>query len=87
MSGQTPIKPPSSAASTSSNHAGFDTKHAVKETATITGLATTETQRMEAALGDYILRFLKIRKGPKNEIYDVDAVCACPRPRAALFHG
>jgi hypothetical protein len=46
----------------------------MKETATITGLAATETQRMEAALGDYILRFLRIRKGPKNDIYDVDAV-------------
>lgn len=37
-------------------------------------LATRETQRTEAALGDAVLRFLRIRKGPKREEYDLDAV-------------
>lgn len=39
-------------------------------------LATQENQRMEAALGDAVLRFLRIRKGPKGEKYDLDAVWA-----------
>jgi hypothetical protein len=83
MPDQHPITLPSSAKSTSSDHGdrdtsnGADDKHPIKETATVTGLATTETQRMEAALGDYILRFLRIRKGPKNDIYDLDAVRIC----------
>jgi hypothetical protein len=29
---------------------------------------------MEAALGDAVLRFLRIRKGPKTDGYDLDAV-------------
>jgi len=37
-------------------------------------LATRESERMEAALGDAILRLLRIRKGPKGEEYDLDAV-------------
>lgn len=40
----------------------------------MTALATRETQHSEAVLGDYILRLLRIRKGPRNEIYDLDAV-------------
>jgi hypothetical protein len=31
-------------------------------------------QRMEAAMGDSILRFLRIRKPRKDNIYDLDAV-------------
>jgi hypothetical protein len=53
---------------------GTDSKQPVKETATITNLATAETQRMDAALGDYVLRFLRIRKGPRKDLYDLDAV-------------
>ncbi|KAK2029024.1 hypothetical protein LX32DRAFT_693646, partial [Colletotrichum zoysiae] len=42
-------------------------------TMTAPALATQETQRMDAALGDAILRFLRIRKGPKADEYDLDA--------------
>jgi hypothetical protein len=37
-------------------------------------LASQETQRMESVLGDTILRILRIRKGPRKEQYDLDAV-------------
>lgn len=37
-------------------------------------LASGPDQRMEAALGDSILRFLRIRKGPKKDAFDLDAV-------------
>jgi hypothetical protein len=47
----------------------------IKEPANITGLATQETQRMEAALGDWLLRSLRFRKGKRNDNYDLDAVC------------
>lgn len=39
-------------------------------------LSSSGNQRMEAALGDAILRFLRIRKGKKSEEYDLDAVYA-----------
>lgn len=42
---------------------------------TATALATRETERVEAVLGDAILRFLRIRQGPKREEHDLDAVC------------
>lgn len=80
MSGQAQIMPPPIAQSTASDNddrdsaSGIDAKQPVKETATVTGLATAETQRTEAVLGDYVLRFFGIRKGPKKDIYDVDAV-------------
>ncbi|OLN86236.1 putative transporter YIL166C-like protein 7 [Colletotrichum chlorophyti] len=45
---------------------------------TAPALAVQETQRMEAALGDAILRFFRIRKGPKREQYDLDAVATQP---------
>lgn len=41
-------------------------------------LATRETIRMEAAMGDAILRFLRIRKGPKGDEYDLDAIATQP---------
>jgi hypothetical protein len=75
MSIQPPTKPPSSATSTSSKHAESDSRAIGKGPATVTNLATRQTQHSEAALGDYILRLLRIRKGPRNESYDVDAVC------------
>lgn len=73
---------PPSTKSASSNYAsdGPDNKHPV-ELATITGLATAESQRKESALGDYVLRILRIRKGPQKENYDIDAVRASPRTR------
>lgn len=37
-------------------------------------LATQPNQRMESALGDVVLRLLRIRKGPKGDEYDLDAV-------------
>lgn len=37
-------------------------------------LASRENQRMEGVLGDAILRFLRIRKGPKFDTRDLDAV-------------
>jgi hypothetical protein len=33
---------------------------------------------MEAAMGDAILRFLRIRKGPKGDEYDLDAIATQP---------
>jgi hypothetical protein len=41
---------------------------------TAPALATRDTQRTEAALGDAVLRFLRIRKRPKDDRYDLDAV-------------
>ena len=41
---------------------------------TATALATRETERVEAVLGDAILRFLRIRQGPKREEHDLDSV-------------
>lgn len=38
------------------------------------GLASREGQRMEGALGDAVLRFLRIRRGPKLNAHDPDAV-------------
>ncbi|KAF4908595.1 putative transporter [Colletotrichum fructicola] len=82
---QQPTNKPSPAGSiTSSDHAGADSKtgtgkdvrDAVPPTAS--ALATQQTQRMEAALGDAILRFLRIRKGPKAEEYDLDAIATQP---------
>ena len=52
-----------------------DEQPSVSAPATAPALAAQETQRMEAALGDAILRFLKIRKRPKSDEYDLDAVC------------
>ncbi|KAK1984488.1 major facilitator superfamily transporter [Colletotrichum cereale] len=72
---------------TSSDHAAPDAKalvvaydkgHADAAPPTAPALATQETQRMEAALGDAILRFLRIRKGPKADEYDLDAVATQP---------
>ncbi|KAG9495866.1 hypothetical protein J7337_012428 [Fusarium musae] len=40
---------------------------------TAPALAAQQGQRMEAAMGDAILRFLRIRKPRRNDIYDLDA--------------
>ncbi|WYZ37681.1 hypothetical protein EsH8_II_001187 [Colletotrichum jinshuiense] len=87
MSSQRPIaksSPPGSI--TSSDHAGapsqsgVDDKHPIESVAPplAPALATQENQRMEAALGDAILRFLRIRKGPKADEYDLDAIATQP---------
>jgi len=80
MSSRTPVASEPMAKSTASDHddygssSGVNGKQPVKETATITTLATAETQRMEAVLGDYVLRFLRICKRPRKNVYDLDAV-------------
>lgn len=43
-----------------------------------TELATRENVRMETAMGDAILRFFRIRKGPKPDQYNLDAVATQP---------
>lgn len=50
---------------------------------TAPALAAQQGQRMEAAMGDAILRFLRIRKPRRNDIYDLDAV----RATVAIVHG
>lgn len=82
MSTQQPaINPPSSGQNTPSEHDGENPK----ETRHVKGpqdlvstteptLASRENQRMEGVLGDAILRFLRIRKGPKLDAQDPDAV-------------
>ncbi|KAJ4128434.1 hypothetical protein NW765_012816 [Fusarium oxysporum] len=45
---------------------------------TAPALAAQQGQRMEAAMGDAILRFLRIRKPRRNDIYDLDAVATQP---------
>ncbi|KAJ4299323.1 hypothetical protein N0V90_004568 [Kalmusia sp. IMI 367209] len=82
MSAPQPVSSQSVKRTASSENAGSttgtDDKHPVKETATVTNLATVETQRMESVLGDALLRFLRIRKGPKNDVYDLDAIATQP---------
>ncbi|KAK7431664.1 hypothetical protein QQZ08_001883 [Neonectria magnoliae] len=84
MSGPPPIITPSPGGSVSpsdrisstskSSKRGADNKLADDFVLTpAPALATQENQRMEAALGDAILRFLRIRKGPKGDEYDLDA--------------
>ncbi|KAH6685758.1 major facilitator superfamily transporter [Plectosphaerella plurivora] len=45
---------------------------------TAPALASRDTQRTEAALGDAVLRFLRIRKTPKDDRYDLDAIATQP---------
>lgn len=57
----------------------IDSKGKVDETQanvppTAPALATRDNDRMESVLGDAILRFLRLRKAPKKEEYDLDAV-------------
>ncbi|GAM42684.1 transporter [Talaromyces pinophilus] len=42
------------------------------------GLAIHQTQRMESVLGDAVLRLLRIRKGPRTQEYDLDAIATQP---------
>ncbi|KAI0173086.1 MFS general substrate transporter [Hypoxylon sp. FL1284] len=60
-------------------HGGIDEKSPIDlGTSTPIGLATQETQRTESALGDALLRFLRLRKGPKGDEYDPDAIATQP---------
>ncbi|KAF9729491.1 major facilitator superfamily transporter [Paraphaeosphaeria minitans] len=55
-----------------------DDKRPIQAPVTVTNLATVETQRTESMLGDWLLRVLRIRKGPKHEVYDLDTVATQP---------
>ena len=66
-----------------SNHSKTDYKDAKDGVTDVTlptpaALAAKEGGRMEAVLGDALLRFLKIRKGPRKDQYDPDAVATQP---------
>ncbi|KAL4863234.1 hypothetical protein BDV12DRAFT_202318 [Aspergillus spectabilis] len=41
-------------------------------------LADQENQRMESVIGDAVLRVLRIRKGPRKEAHDLDAIATQP---------
>ncbi|KAI0850751.1 MFS general substrate transporter [Daldinia vernicosa] len=57
----------------------LDDKLPVEVTPTTSAaLVPRETERMESVLGDAILRFLRLRKGPKTEPYDLDAIATQP---------
>ncbi|GJC96782.1 major facilitator superfamily transporter [Colletotrichum higginsianum] len=73
MTSQQPVakaSPPGSI--TSSDRGGLESKTPVIDD------KRPENQRMEAALGDAILRFFRIRKGPKGDEYDLDAIATQP---------
>lgn len=84
MATQKPVITPSVTESSSpSDHVslkskdGTDVKHGSDlAPPPLSPLATQKNQRMEAVLGDVILRFVGIRKGPKRDEYDLDAVRA-----------
>ncbi|KAL6706500.1 hypothetical protein ACN47E_005439 [Coniothyrium glycines] len=85
MADQQPVGRSRPADSSPSDHddrdstSGIDAKRTQEPvTATATGLAAKETQHMEAALGDYLLRLFRIRKGPRSAKYDLDAVATQP---------
>ncbi|KAF4458534.1 major facilitator superfamily transporter [Fusarium albosuccineum] len=84
MSAQKPTDAPAPGGSVAaSEHGSIKSKGkdgiaSSSDSATATpALAKTEG-RMEAALGDAILRFLRIRKTPKNEQFDPDAIATQP---------
>ncbi|KAI1088023.1 MFS general substrate transporter [Rostrohypoxylon terebratum] len=86
MSSQKPTIAPSSGGSTrASDHGSRESQGEIEDKRTIEvnpplapALATQEPQRVEGALGDAVLRFLRIRKGPKNEGFDLDAIATQP---------
>ncbi|KAI1373311.1 MFS general substrate transporter [Hypoxylon crocopeplum] len=82
---QAAITPSPARSSTPSDHGSLkckginDDHHLNDPTPPIApALAARETQRMEVALGDALLRFLRIRKGPKGDEYDLDAIATQP---------
>ncbi|KAH7236734.1 major facilitator superfamily domain-containing protein [Fusarium redolens] len=87
MSHQQPAVVPSSGVSDSPSDTGsFKGKSKVENDGypsdsvppTAPALAAQQGQRMEAAMGDAILRFLRIRKPRRNDTYDLDAVATQP---------
>lgn len=58
----------------------IDSKHAGGPAPTLApALAAEGSDRVESALGNALLRLLRIRKGPKNAEVDLDAVCKISR--------
>lgn len=99
MSAQPPLITPSPTGSaTPSEHARSTSKGKVDDkhldernsdnldSPTSPPLAAGGNQRMEGALGDAVLRFLRIRKGPKGPVHDLDAVCTDFKLRG-LYNG
>ncbi|KAI1210111.1 major facilitator superfamily domain-containing protein [Annulohypoxylon truncatum] len=86
MSAQTPAVTPSpDRSATPSEHGSGKFQGRVEEKHPVyiipplaPALAAQEPQRVEGALGDAVLRCLRIRKGPKNEPFDLDAIATQP---------
>lgn len=82
MSAQQPaIDPPPAGHNPSSDHDSLNSKKTRDAKGANEFVSTTEpalnsqqNQRMEGVLGDAVLRFLRIRKGPKLNAHDPDAV-------------
>lgn len=80
MSSSQAIQPVPSGSETPSDGISLSSKRRVDEkqpdlsARDAPALASQGAQRMEGALGDAVLRFLRIRKGPKPDQYDLDAV-------------
>ena len=66
--------PPSDNDSLKSQTAGDDKGPHELISTTEPALASRQGPRMEGVLGDAVLRFLRIRKGPKLDAHDPDAV-------------
>ncbi|KAI0404530.1 major facilitator superfamily transporter [Xylaria palmicola] len=57
----------------------IESKHVRSEAPPLApALAAEGTERMESALGNALLRLLRIRKGPKNDGFDLDATATQP---------
>ncbi|KAI0423138.1 major facilitator superfamily transporter [Xylaria grammica] len=57
----------------------IESKHAgVRPPPLAPALAADGSDRTESALSDFLLRFLRIRKGPKNDGFDLDATATQP---------
>jgi len=83
MSPQSPVIVPSSGQSEPHSDNGsikakdkIDNNGSISDSVppTAPALAAQQGQRMESAMGDAILRFLRIRKPRKDDVYDLDAV-------------
>ncbi|KAI0161970.1 major facilitator superfamily transporter [Xylariaceae sp. FL1272] len=62
----------------SDSQASLDTKTDAFTPRLEPALAAEGTERMESALGDAILRLFRIRKGPKNGVFDLNAIATQP---------
>ncbi|KAL6355352.1 hypothetical protein LRP88_10940 [Fusarium phalaenopsidis] len=80
---QSAITPSPAESDSPSEHGSLESQK--RDTATYGALAPTapalasqENPRMESTLGDAVLRFLRIRKGPKGDEYDPDSIATQP---------